>query len=199
MHSPSRVLQQDWASALPDVKHLTTQLTDEKNLLDDVRSNFTFHKTVLEQLCSAHIKDLETLLADKKVVKTKFRMFRADFKPKLMDFRLLLTARWHVLVLFIGSASWYLSLKSLKCQLQLISAGSQEVEDLKYRLDGSVAREHRSQTITGSLQLQWLSLRSNVDKYRQRLLLYTDRFMVDVTDGSSGFLCTLSTEVKKLV
>lgn len=39
----------------------------------------------------------------------------------------------------------------------------------------------------------------DADGYLERLLLYTERLTVDVNDGLSGFLYSLSTEVSLLV
>lgn len=44
-----------------------------------------------------------------------------------------------------------------------------------------------------------LYVRSDVDKYHQRLTLYIERFTADFNDGLGVLLYSLSTEVKKLV
>lgn len=88
--------------------------------------------------------------------------------------------------------------KGFNRQLQLRSEDMQEVEYFKYLLDGAVAKKCRSHTVIESIQEQPLSAPTDFDKYRQRLPVYTERFMADVADGCSGFLYNLRTEVKRL-
>lgn len=83
------------------------------------------------------------------------------------------------------------SKKSLKRKLQLKSDHSPKVEDLKYRLDGAVAKDRWSDTIINSRSGQLLTARSDVDKYCQRLLLHIQRFMADVADHCRVFLYNL--------
>lgn len=70
---------------------------------------------------------------------------------------------------------------------------------MKYQLDDTVAKEPRSENLTKSLREQELFVQSDIDKYRQGLPLYTERFTADVTEGFSNFLFCLGTEVKKSV
>lgn len=89
--------------------------------------------------------------------------------------------------------------KRLKSPLELSSEDGQEVEDFNYRSDGAVAKERRSENMLTSLREQLLSVRSDSYKYRQHWDLYNKKFTMDVTNGFSGFLYNLRTEVKKLV
>lgn len=66
-------------------------------------------------------------------------------------------------------------------------------------MDGAVTKERQSQTSIESLREKLLSVRSHVDRYCQRLPLYTERFTAGVTNGFSDFLFSLTTEDKKLV
>lgn len=85
--------------------------------------------------------------------------------------------------------------KNLKCQLHFRSENSQEVEDLKYRLDGSVVEESRSHTVIVRFQEELLSVRSDVDNYHQCPTLYDLGFKANITDGFTGILYILNTEV----
>lgn len=83
--------------------------------------------------------------------------------------------------------------------MQLGSANNEEVESSSYRLDGAVAKESWVEYNIEFPREQLLSVRSDVNKYRQRLPLYTERFTADVTDWFTDFLYSLSREVRKLV
>lgn len=76
---------------------------------------------------------------------------------------------------------------------------TQKIEDLNYRLNGTIAEAYRSQNIIASLREQLLSVRTDVDKHSQCLPLYTEGFTADISNRCSGFLYSLSKHVKKLV
>lgn len=81
----------------------------------------------------------------------------------------------------------------------LRSENSKAFEDMKYRLDAAIPKKLRALSFTESVRERLLSARSNVEKDLQRLPLYTEMLTVDVTNGFSGFLYCLSTDVKKLM
>lgn len=81
-----------------------------------------------------------------------------------------------------------LSEKSMKHQLRLRWEDNEKVKDLKYQFHGDVTKERRAESIEESLRDQLLSMRADVDNYRQHLPLYTEWFTADVTDGFSGIL-----------
>lgn len=136
-----------------------------------------------------HTKDLENYLADKAAVKTKFCKVRTDMQAKNDWIQSSLNGKVARANAYDSKCvSLFVSEKELKRQLQLMSQYSQEVEDLKYRLDGAVAEAHRSQTIIGSLQEQSLSVWYNGFRYSQSPPLCTERLTADVTDSFSVFL-----------
>lgn len=94
------------------------------------------------------------------VVKTFFHKFRADMQARTGRIQVVHNSKLaradgfcseHVRLLVSG--------KSFKSQLVLQSEHSQEVEDLKYQLDGAVAKERLSQTVNKTF-LRALTVRS---------------------------------------
>lgn len=194
------VTEQELASVSGGFKRLTAQHRSDKYLLDGVRTALPLHKTASQQRALAHYKDCDKLLADKAVLKTEFFNFRADMQAKINRSHISADGEVVRTNAIIGERIRLpVSEKTPRHRLQMRSGGSQDVEDLKYLLNGAVAKECCSQTITQSLQEQFLSVCSDVNTYRQRLPLYTERFTPDKTESFSGFLHNLNIGVKKLV
>lgn len=75
------VLEKDLENVSADVLPLTTQHTVYRDLLDDVRTDPSFHKTALQQPVAADDKNCKKSSADKTTNDTEFRKFREDIQP----------------------------------------------------------------------------------------------------------------------
>lgn len=78
--------------------------------------------------------------------------------------------------------------KNPKYQLRLRLNDSKKVQDLKYKWNGAVAEQRLAKSTVDCLWQKLLSVLSDINKYRQRLPLCTERLTIDVTDDHSGFL-----------
>lgn len=187
------------SNASTEVERISTQHAVDKDLLDDVLTALAFHKKTSQQRVTADVTDRETLSADNVAINTQFRKFWEDMQANIDSIQTFLDdAVKRTEALDSYRVKLLFSEKRLKHQLQLRSGDSEEVEDLKFRLDGAVTKERRSQTVNKSLKEQLLSVRSDLDEYRQRLPLCAERFVADITDGFSGFLYNLDRHRKKL-
>lgn len=70
---------------------------------------------------------------------------------------------------------------SLKQQLRLWFVKVHDVEDSKYEFDKAIARALQAQTIISSVWEQFLSAKSDVNKYFQRSPFNTKSFTTDLT------------------
>lgn len=64
----------------------------------------------------------------------------------------------------------------------------EKIEDLKYQLDGTFAKQRRAQKTVEFPQIQLGSIQATVDNYCQRSPDLTERMRTDVTDGFAGFI-----------
>lgn len=70
---------------------------------------------------------------------------------------------------------------------------------LKYQSDDAIIKERWAKCTVKSVPKKLLSVRSDIDKHRQRLPFYTKWLTAGVTVRFSAFLYSLSTEVRKLM
>lgn len=188
------------ANALAEIKWLTTQLTLDKDLLDGVRTAATLRMTASQQRAPSDANDSETLLADTTAVVNELGKFSEDIQAKIDSMQVSLDdVVKRINALYSERVKLFVYENSLKRQIQERSDRSHELEDLKCRLDRAIANRRWSETIIKVFQEQLLTLRSDVDKYRRRLPLHTERFTAYVTDDLSVFLYSFGTDVKKLV
>lgn len=127
------------------------------------------------------------LLADIVGIDTKFYKYIEDMQARTDLVQVCLNKEVKcVIALDSDRVNLLVSEKSLKHPLQLRSDKIQEVEDLKYRLDGVFANERLSETINKSCREQLLSVRFDVENQCQRLAVYTESFTAELTDGFGG-------------
>lgn len=91
-----------------------------------------------------------------------------------------------------------ISEKSIQAQLRHTTNNSRVLKDLKYDLDGAGTKKSRRQRTVQYSYSQLTSIRSSVDHYCQRLLLYKECFVADVTDGFNVFPYDLLEKAQKL-
>lgn len=181
-------------NASAEVKCLTTRHTADKVLHESVQTAVALHNTASEQRASANTKDCENILTDKVVCEAKFQKIPKDMQTNIDLIQASLNNEVkRANVLDSKRVKLLVSEYSIKRQMQLLSEDSLIRENLKYGMDGTVAKNRRSQTINQFLQEQLPFIQSNVKKHGQRFHLYLERFTVDVTESFSGFLYSLGT------
>lgn len=92
-----------------------------------------------------------------------------------------------------------LSEKLLKLQLRDRSDDSMKIEDLRYKLDGAVAKGRRVQNAVESVQSLPDTVRATVNSFHQPVPKYTKCMSTNVTDIILGFLFEFLQQARKLI
>lgn len=132
-------------SVSASLKRFDGHCTGAKDLFDVVRTALPLQKSYLQQRAPAHSRDWEKLLADMTVAQSEFGTLRADMQARFDLIQNSLDGDMkHANSVNCERVMLLVSTESLMLQLPLGTEKSQEIDDLKYRLDSATAKERRS-------------------------------------------------------